>query len=251
MKLIFIGVLLINILFFVYNTFFITDIDTAKQTILITDKSQIVLIKELNSEQLEKLQVSLPNKEISDVDEQVLVDNISADIKHEKFETEEIPVQEKIVNVCYSLGSLSKKVMNEVRSTLEHKYSRQLSFEIQTTSATTYYRIYIPPINDKAEIDKALLKLNKNGLDDHYVMTLNGRKNAIALGVYKQKSTAEEIAQRAKDIGFSTIIEAISKDKDSLYNLKIHFKSNNNMTDYNKLIEEKNLQSDFCKSLFK
>ncbi len=249
MKLIFIGVLFINILFFIYNTFFTTDTDSIKQTISIKDKSQIVLIKELNSEQLEKLQASPPNKDKPAIEDHLSVDKMLADAKQENLGISDILVQDKVKNVCYSLGPFSKKVMNEVRSELEEKYSRQLSFDIQTTSATTYYRIYIPPINDKAEISAALLKLNKNGLDDHYVMTLNGRKNAIALGVYKQKNTAEEIAQRAKDIGFTTIVEAISKDKDSLYNLKIHFKSNNDMTDYNKLIEEKNLQSTLCNSL--
>ena len=155
MKLIFIGVLFINILFFIYNTFFTTDNDSIKQTISIKDKSQIVLIKELDSEQLEKLQASLPNKEKPTIEDHLSVDKISADAKQENLGISDIPIQDKVKNVCYSLGPFSKKVMNEVRSELEQKYSRQLSFEIQTTSATTYYRIYIPPINDKAEINAA------------------------------------------------------------------------------------------------
>ncbi len=223
MKLVFIAVLLINILFFVYQFFFSNNLNT-EENIPATDKSQIVLIKELNEVQLKKLQSSfIPNTD-------VIVKS----------------PEDEVANICYTLGPFKRKIMIEIRSKLDILYHKKLSFEIQTTSKSTYYRIYIPPIENKVEIDKALLKLSKNSLNDHYVMTLDGRKNAIALGVYKQKTTAEKIANKAKLIGFSTIIEAITKDKNSLYRLNVYFKKSDNMKAYKKIIKQKKLKSIIC-----
>ena len=221
MKLVFISVLLVNILFFTYH-FFLSDGSNTLADIPIMDKTQIVLIKELDEAHLRKLKAS------SVLNSDILV------------------ASNEVADVCYTFGPFEKKLITDIRSELEYLYNKKLSFEIQTTSATIYYRIYIPPIKDDVEIEKALLKLSKNSLTDHYVMTVDGRKDAIALGVYKETATAEKIAAKAKAIGFSTTIEAITKDKDSLYRLNVYFKKSDNMDAYNQLLIQKKLKSIIC-----
>ena len=154
----------------------------------------------------------------------------------------------KMINLCYTLGPFTKTIMDDIRLELEKTYNNQLSFGIETTSAVTYYRIYIPPLESKAKIKETLLLLDKNGLKDHYVMSIDGRKNAIALGVFKQKKAAEKIAALAKRVGLSTTIEAISNDKNSLYKLHIIFQKDHDIAKYNELIELKNLESIVCEN---
>ena len=139
--------------------------------------------------------------------------------------------------------------MDEVNLILSNEYKNFISFEIETTSPATYHRIYIPAQKDRTTIDDILKKLDDNGLNDHYVMTISGRKNAIALGVYKKRSTAVEIAKKVIYLGFSTTIEAISKDKNSLYNIKFLFKGNQNLNFYNTFLDENNLKSSPCKKM--
>ncbi len=79
-------------------------------------------------------------------------------------------------------------------------------------------------------------------------MSIDGRKNAIALGVFKQKKAAEKIAAIAKRVGLSTTIEAISNDKNSLYKLHINFQKNHDISKYHELIKQKNLESIVCEN---
>ncbi len=235
MKLVFVSVLIINILFFVYHFFFNNHSDV-EINLPITDKSQIILIKELDEDHLKKLQALSNNNDANANDEN----------NHVSVEPNNVEKVNEVADICYTLGPFSKKIITHLRSELEVIYNKKLSFEIQTTSESTYYRIYIPPLENIEEIENALLKLSKNSLNDHYVMAVDGRKNAIALGVYKEKLTAEKIANKAKAIGFSTTIEAISKDKKSLYTLNVYFKASDNMGAYNRLIKQKKLKSIIC-----
>jgi len=250
MKWLFIIVALLNIAYGAYNLFIAEDVKFKSTDIGSTDKTQIVQLNELDATTLKRLQdKALPSKEIIDEikssksldktsEKESIVDNVEDDLPQPTLNSEE--------NLCYKLGPFTKDVMNEVRVLLDAEYKNQLSFGIETTSDITYYRIYIPPIQNKAQIKETLSILDKNGLKDHYVMSIDGRKNAIALGVFKERSAAEKVANTAANIGLSTTIEAISDDKNSLYQLMVIFQKGQETSRYQEIILEKQLISTQC-----
>ena len=250
MKWLFIGAVLLNIAYFSYNTFFAGEATAKKSASENIGKNHIVLLSELDADQLKKLQekVVVPPQET----EQTQTPS-PAPVETEVTQTEQqsdtgtpAPVTNRTNYVCYKLGPFTKKTMDEIKLSLEKEYKNKLSFGIETTSTTTYYRIYIPPLESKDKIETTLAILDKNGMTDHYVMSINGRKKAIALGVFKKRSAAEKIAIKANKAGFGTTIEAISDDKNSQYKLQIVFQGNQDMKFYQDLLEKKKLTAIEC-----
>ena len=271
MKWLFIIVALLNIAFGGYHFFLADGEKTKKIKLSAIEKNQIVQLNELDANALKELQDGIlsPQTTIVDIeqsksDEPSPENEISPDnetfIKEETENNSEAEIASAVdndqnsaqvstnatKNLCYKIGPFSKNAMNDIRLILEKEYKNQLSFGIETTSAITYYRIYIPPLESKSKIKQTLAVLDKNGLKDHYVMSIDGRKNAIALGVFKKRSAAEKIAQKAAKIGSSTIIEAISDDKNSLYQLLIIFQKDQDTTPYQEIIAQKKLISVEC-----
>ena len=283
MKWVFVSVLLINAVYFIYNTFHNVDSNTNNQSLASQDKSQLVLLEELDKTELNALQnkvtlidtteqistadltventvsdtnqlIDKEKETIIDKDKEAIIDKDKEAIIDKDKETiididkETIIAEDtgKMINLCYTLGPLTKIVMDDIRLELEKEYNNQLSFGIETTSPTTYYRIYIPPLKSKDKIKETLELLEKNDLNDHYVMSIDGRKNAIALGVFKKKDAAEKVAARVKNVGLSTTIEAISNDKNSLYTLHVIFQKTHDISKYQELIKQKNLESSSC-----
>ncbi|MCU7939938.1 MAG: hypothetical protein KZQ64_15290 [gamma proteobacterium symbiont of Bathyaustriella thionipta] len=255
MKWVFVSVLLINAGYFVYSTFFNIELNTQKHKNTSQVKNQLVLLNELTASELNALK---DKASFIDKKEQTLT-SISKTVTKEQNNNqvtdtdkeEIIPVSQKtstLINLCYSLGPITKSMMDDIRLQLEEKYNKQLSFGIETTSPITYYRIYIPPLESKQKIKDTLAILDENDLKDHYVMSIDGRKNAIALGVFKQKKAAQKIAGIAEGVGLSTTIEAISNDKNSLYRLHITFQKEHDITKFNELIKLKNLESSVCEN---
>jgi len=272
MKWLFIIIALTNIGFFGYNTFYKIDKNSISKSITKTDKTQIVLLSEVAQVEVELPVMSkddnstnVPPEQEQDQENTTPTETIVASKAEESIpqvsnvtenivEVADAPVAleaEKIIEdkvLCYSLGPFNKKIMDEVRNKLDKDYQNQLSFEIETTSATTYYRIYVPPLENKHKIKETLELLNENKLKDHYVMSIDGRKNAIALGVFKQRNAAEKVAKKANKIGLSTIIEAISDDKNSLYRLHVNFQQHHDIIHFQAIITEMKLKSMECEN---
>jgi hypothetical protein len=246
MKWLFIIVALLNIIWGGYHFLFI-DSFIDKEDLINYKNQQIILLKELDNNELKELHnKKLVLKVITEDKEKQIRDNASI-LSDTSIMDNKIRNHNSIkTSICFQLGPLTKDVMNDVHLLLEKKYQNKLSFGIETTSAITYYRIYIPPLKNKQEIDKTLALLDKNGLTDHYVMSINGRKNAIALGVFKQRSAAEYVAAKANDIALATTIEAISDDKNSLYQLLVIFQKNQKTSLYQEVVLEKKLISHKC-----
>jgi len=283
MKWVFVSVLLVNAVYFIYNTFYNVDSNTNNQSLASQDKSQLVLLEELDKTQLNALQnkvtlidtteqistadltventvsdtnqlidkdkeniIDIDKETIIDKDKEAIIDKDKEAIIDKDKETIIAEDTGKMINLCYTLGPLTKIVMDDIRLELEKEYNNQLSFGIETTSPTTYYRIYIPPLKSKDKIKETLELLEKNDLNDHYVMSIDGRKNAIALGVFKKKDAAEKVAARVKNVGLSTTIEAISNDKNSLYTLHVIFQKTHDISKYQEIIKQKDLESSAC-----
>ncbi len=264
MKWLFFIVGILNIVFASYHFLLPEKFNTVK-SIPHFDKTQIVKLNELDAETLNNLQDKhLQEKVLSDEAKKPIIVNVSSEISESIEPGKEVKIVEtaeletavkasqlqpqNAKNLCYKLGPFSKETMTDIRLVLEEEYQNQLSFGIEATSEITYYRIYIPPLKTKENIKETLVVLDKNGLNDHYVMSIDGRKNAIALGVFKKRSAAEKVADKAIEIGLATTIEAISDDKNSLYQLLVLFKPYQETVRFQEIITEKKLISVECEN---
>ena len=239
MKWLFILLFLSNIAYFTYSNFFQVNQTTTISTASSNDnlENQIKLLSEVNADELQLITKT-------DDTSMAVVETKSAP-KNDQLNYINRS-NEKIYNQCFKIGPVKKKIIDDVRFILEKKYSNNISFQIQSTSKPTYHRIYILPQKNQAEINRTLSILDENGLNDHYVMSIDGRQNAIALGVFKNRRTAENIGLKAKNLGFSTIIEAITNDKNSLYYLQIDISTSHDLTVYNDFIEQQQIKSSNC-----
>ena len=205
-------------------------------------------LTDLQAQDFEKQQASNPqqNSELSVEPKEVQkFKQTTADNAAQKQNQTRQDVQKSITN-CLMLGPFKKQELDIIKLELEQLYGNRISFGIETTSKITYYRIYIPPLKSRELRKQALSRLDQNGMTDHYVMSIDGRKNAIALGVFKKHTAAEKVAARANKLGFSTTIEAISDDKNSLYNLQLELQSDESLDPLNSLIEKKQLKLTQC-----
>ncbi len=269
MKWLFFIVGILNIAFGSYHFLLPENFNTIKSMPRF-DKTQIVKLNELDAETLNNLQDKhLQENVLSDELKKSITADVSVEISEPvepekemkiveaaEVESAEVETAEKVSqlepqnveNLCYKLGPFSKETMTDIRLLLEEEYQNQLSFGIEATSEITYYRIYIPPLKTKENIKETLVILDKNGLNDHYVMSIDGRKNAIALGVFKKRSAAEKVADKAVEIGLATTIEAISDDKNSLYQLLVLFKPYQETERFKEIITAKKLISVECEN---
>ena len=257
MKWLFIVAVLLNAVFFAYNSFFEKKGKPLQSVSKVVEKNQIVLLSELDANGLKNLQTRvIPQKSVqaqktqiesfAETSETELAQGSQTNGPDNVSENNMSQLVEGAESRCFKLGPFNKEELDNIRLTLEKAYPKNLSFRIETTSETTYYRIYIPPVESKEVRNDTLALLDKHGLEDNYVMSIDGRKNAIALGVFKKRSAAETIADKASKIGIATTIEAISDDKNSLYKLQLVFQKNFDMKAFNEMLEKNKLESLKC-----
>ncbi len=183
-----------------------------------------------------------------DVEEiQITAESSAQEAEPEAVENKNIIQSRATVDNCYKFGPFNKQDLDELKIELEKSYPNRLSFEIDSLSTPTYYRIYIPPLSSSEQIKSVLKKLDDNGLTDHYVMSINGRKNAIAIGVFKKRLAAEKVAKKAKIAGFAPTIEAITKDKNSQYNLMVELSEAGDIPALKEKLRSLNIEYDVCK----
>lgn len=64
------------------------------------------------------------------------------------------------------------------------------------------YWVYLPPFGSKREAEAAEALLKKRGVKDIYVVTDEANRNAISLGVFTQKSGAQDRQKEMRKMGY-------------------------------------------------
>jgi hypothetical protein len=87
--------------------------------------------------------------------------------------------------VCLEWGPFGASEQKTAQSALEAlKLGEQLtSHEVQVVAG---FWVYIPPLKDKAEVDRKIAELERLGVKDYYAVEGQGSmKNAISLGLFR------------------------------------------------------------------
>lgn len=82
------------------------------------------------------------------------------------------------------------------------------------------YWVYIPPLKDKASINKKVAQLKERGIDEYFVVQEDGEfQHAISLGIFKTKDAAQKYLDslNAKDVRSAKVGERASKLKATVF----------------------------------
>ncbi|HYR05545.1 MAG TPA: SPOR domain-containing protein [Gallionella sp.] len=83
------------------------------------------------------------------------------------------------------------------------------------------YWVYIPPMKDKAAVNRKIAQLKARGIDEYFIVSEAGPwLNAISLGVFKTREAAQHFLdelQRTKDVRSAKVGERASKLKATIF----------------------------------
>jgi len=83
--------------------------------------------------------------------------------------------------------------------------SRQVVVQIEQ------YWIYLAPAASLAEAQRLADGLADNGLKDYQILASPGKKNAISLGLFNEKESAQRRFEQIRDLGYSPHIDVIER----------------------------------------
>lgn len=75
------------------------------------------------------------------------------------------------------------------------------------------YWVYLPPFASKREADGAAALLKRRGVKDIYVVTDEANRNAISLGVFSQRTYAEDRLKQMRRMGYRAILAERFRDE--------------------------------------
>ena len=119
--------------------------------------------------------------------------------------------------ICYALGpfdglpqakNISEKLQDLGAFTLERPVA---------TETPMGYWVYLPSYKSWKDAKDKVIKLEKKGLKDMFIVGRGAMKNAVSLGLYKNEEGAEERVKQLKKIGETPKIQTQYKQLDQYW----------------------------------
>lgn len=109
--------------------------------------------------------------------------------------------------VCFTLGPFAKERSADkaVKSASALAVSVQRRQESRRTPKG--YWVYLAPSKSYKAAKRKVAQLQKRGVKDLFIMGKGGRKNAISLGLFKNKDVAEKRLKQVKKLGLKVSFE--------------------------------------------
>lgn len=122
---------------------------------------------------------------------------------------------------CLEWGDFSGKNLTRATAALSAlQFGDKLS-QRQVEHSIGYW-VYIPPLKNKAEINRKVAQLKARGVGEYFIVQdVSPWRNAISLGVFKTQEAAQNFLDslRAKDVRTAQIGERASKLKATIFML--------------------------------
>lgn len=155
--------------------------------------------------------------ELSEVERSDLANKDTAN-EQQEFPVEQIVNEENIQDsligtepYCPSLGPFENKPkLKEVGQRLADS---GLKVEVRTVviDSNEKYRVYLPPFSDRENAAEALKKLRAKKIDS-YIMSDGELNNAISLGIFSTKDSAEGLVKKMLSHGYQAKIQGTQLD---------------------------------------
>lgn len=116
--------------------------------------------------------------------------------------------------VCMEWGDFSGASLEQATTALSSLQLGDKASRRQVENTIGYW-VYIPPMKDKATVNRRISRLRYLGVDEYFVVMEPGPwLNAISLGIFKTRDAAQHFLdelQRTKDVHDARVGERVSK----------------------------------------
>ncbi len=116
------------------------------------------------------------------------------------------PAKSKVI-ACFTLGPFGEAAQASQASEAIGVLGVEISRRQGTHRTPKGYWVYLPPSASYKSAQRKVKEMRKKGLQDLFIMGKGANKNAISLGLFKNKSAAEERFHRVKGMGLKAKME--------------------------------------------
>lgn len=105
---------------------------------------------------------------------------------------------------CFEWGEFSGLALDQVKKSLE-KLSLGEKLSQRDVERVIGFWVYIAPLSNKAAVNQKLLQLKTRGVTDYFVVQESGEWfNAISLGIFKSRDSAQNFLQELRNKGVNS-----------------------------------------------
>ena len=90
----------------------------------------------------------------------------------------------------------------------------------RTRVEVNQYWVYLPPVGNASQARELARELGRQGLSDYQVLASPGKRNAISLGLYSDRTLALKRMEQIRALGYEPLMETLSR-KALRYQLQI------------------------------
>ena len=109
--------------------------------------------------------------------------------------------------VCFTLGPFTKARLADRAITAANALSVKVVLRKASQRTPKGYWVYLAPSKTYKAAKRKVAELKKKGLTDLFIMGNGNRKNAISLGLFKNKEVAEDRLKQVKGMGLKGVFE--------------------------------------------
>lgn len=131
--------------------------------------------------------------------------------------------------ICYRLGPFSSSARAELAENILVQQQLEVDLETEESSEDRYW-VLLPAQPSFSEARRVEGLLRQKGVSDLQVLTFAGRKNAISLGVYRNRAIAEARVTKLEQMGYRPQMDVIPR-KRSRHWLNIVMNQGNSLSD--------------------
>lgn len=114
-------------------------------------------------------------------------------------------------STCYEIGPFSKREDAQQLLELMKPDVKQVTLYDKSKMLTKFW-VFLPSQKNLQAAKKMVNQLASKGIKDYQILTILGKKNAISLGLYKDRKLAELQVQHIKSLGYSPEIRVIKRE---------------------------------------
>lgn len=221
--------LLANVVFFAWQTWgTVTEdaVQTVEPELLPPGVERIILLKERepgdlqlrNAEQVlaEDAAADREPDAVEELPSDQQADDIAAAIPSEESAQISPVVEDTVVSVpplCFTLGDFATAAQAQSARQVFAGMGVGVEEQEQIKSILQGYWVYLPPASDYPSARATARQLQDKGIEDLFIMGTGEYRNAISLGLFRQKSAAQSRLAQMRELGFEVKLDEQYRDQ--------------------------------------
>jgi hypothetical protein len=173
-----------------------------------SDTEPVTAIEETqNIEASEEASTKRESQEVS------IKSNSDGEVSADQERITEVSKSPVAIRRCYTLGPFeeikaAESLLIQIQNAGFEAFRRAI-----TEQQPARYWVYLPSVGSRSGASKIAKELAGKGIKDNYVITENGNKNAISLGLFSKHTGARRRYQKIQALGYQPKMEIQFRDK--------------------------------------